>query len=265
LGNTANGYRSLLNNKTGDYNVAMGYVALDDNSNASNNTAIGSFALDNNISGSNNVAIGYQALELNTTGYANLAVGDDANTSMNNLSYATAIGSHAIVNASYKVVIGNTNVTSIGGYEPWSNFSDGRFKENIRENVPGLEFITRLRPVTYTLNTQKIDEHLMQMMPDSVRTRRMQDGADYAKSGAVTHTGFVAQEVEQTLKEIGYTFDGVYTPTNPTDNYSLAYGQFVVPLVKAVQELAAENAQLKTDIEEMKAELRLIKEKLGLK
>jgi len=42
--------------------------------------------------------------------------------------------------------------------------------------------------------------------------------------------------VEQAAKEIGYDFSGVDTPDNPNDFYGLRYAEFVVPLVKAVQE-----------------------------
>ena len=50
-------------------------------------------------------------------------------------------------------------------------------------------------------------------------------------------SGFMAQEVEKAAKELGYEFNGVDAPKNDKDYYGLRYGQFVVPLVKAVQEL----------------------------
>ena len=49
-------------------------------------------------------------------------------------------------------------------------------------------------------------------------------------------TGFVAQDVEQAAKELGYDFDGINKPRNETDHYSVSYASFVMPLVKAVQE-----------------------------
>jgi len=49
-------------------------------------------------------------------------------------------------------------------------------------------------------------------------------------------TGFLAQDVEAAAKSIGYDFSGVDVPKNSTDLYGLKYGDFVVPLVKAVQE-----------------------------
>ena len=54
-------------------------------------------------------------------------------------------------------------------------------------------------------------------------------------------TGFVAQEVEKSAKEIGYEFSGVDAPKINNNLYSLRYAEFVVPLVKAVQELSKMN------------------------
>jgi hypothetical protein len=50
------------------------------------------------------------------------------------------------------------------------------------------------------------------------------------------HNGFIAQEVEKAAEETGYKFDGVIKPKNNGEAYGLSYSQFVVPLVKAVQE-----------------------------
>ena len=49
-------------------------------------------------------------------------------------------------------------------------------------------------------------------------------------------TGFIAQEVEAAAKKVGFDFDGVSTPENETDLYGIRYAEFVVPLVKAMQE-----------------------------
>ena len=49
-------------------------------------------------------------------------------------------------------------------------------------------------------------------------------------------------------------------PKNENDLYGLRYAEFVVPLVKAVQELSAENDKIKKDNEELKIEnVRLVK------
>jgi hypothetical protein len=66
-----------------------------------------------------------------------------------------------------------------------------------------------------------------------------------------TFSGFVAQDVERIAKQMGYDFSGVDAPKNDKDLYSLRYADFVVPLVKAVQELAAENESLKSRLEKI--------------
>jgi hypothetical protein len=53
------------------------------------------------------------------------------------------------------------------------------------------------------------------------------------------HTGFVAQDVETAGKKLGYDFSGLDKPKNASDVYGLRYSEFVVPLVKAVQEQQA--------------------------
>jgi hypothetical protein len=40
-------------------------------------------------------------------------------------------------------------------------------------------------------------------------------------------TGFLAQEVEQVCKKLGYEFSGLHVPESEVDNYGLAYGSFV--------------------------------------
>jgi trimeric autotransporter adhesin len=49
-------------------------------------------------------------------------------------------------------------------------------------------------------------------------------------------TGFIAQDVEAAAKELNFDFSGVDAPKNENDFYGLRYAEFVVPLVKAVQE-----------------------------
>ncbi len=56
---------------------------------------------------------------------------------------------------------------------------------------------------------------------------------------AATHreTGFSAQEAEQALHKTVFSFNVVDKPNNERALYGLRYADFVVPLVKAVQEL----------------------------
>ena len=82
-------------------------------------------------------------------------------------------------------------------------------------------------------------------------------------ASSIIHTGFIAQDVEKTAKELGYNFDGVNAPTNSTDNYSLAYSQFVVPLVKAVQEQQKMIGGQQIEINLLKEQNKLMLEEIG--
>lgn len=243
--NVAFGHSSCLFNRTGNNNTSIGYFSMRSNQN-SDSTAVGCNCLQSNFSGNQNTAVGSQALKSDSLGVDNTAVGfesmlnlgtdnssycygntsigagsmKDANTgnlltcvgyktSVNgeNIENSTALGYEAQITKSNQVVIGNSSVTEIGGNVSWSTFSDLRLKNNILENVKGLEFITKLRPVTYTTNGEK---------------RR---------------TGLIAQEVEKACEECQYDFDGVIIPENENDYYKISYSTFIPCLILCIQEL----------------------------
>jgi hypothetical protein len=182
-----------------------------------------------------------------------------------------ALGSSALVTASNKVRIGNASVTVIEGQVAYSFPSDGRFKTNIKEDVPGLAFINKLRPVTYKFETEKFDEFVHQ---DDPSFKHRENTPDYAASSQITQSGFIAQEVEKAMQQTGYNFNGIHHPQSKADNYSMSYELMVVPLVKAVQELSKENDELnlkviqfenlKMENEKLKTRLELIEQKLGI-
>jgi hypothetical protein len=246
---------------TGNFNTAVGYQPIWSNTSGSNNTAAGYQALVNNNTGGGNAAFGKESLYTNSSGNGNTAVGWGADVTSGALTNATAIGYNAKVNASQKVRIGNTTVAVIEGQVAYSYPSDARFKKNVKDDVKGLDFINKLRPVTYTFDTRKFDEFLLKNMPDSVRQARMKD-LDYGPSSNIVHTGFMAQEVEKAAKETGFSFDGVNIPENEDQNYGVAYSQFVVPLVKAVQEQQQQIEELKDENKALKAENIIFEERL---
>jgi hypothetical protein len=261
--NTASGGWALFSNTTGEANTANGYFALYYNNAGYYNTANGSEALFNNTEGYNNTAVGYQALHSNTTGDLGSAFGSGAlfNSTGNwmtglghgadasaGVTNSTVIGDGALVNASNKVRIGDGSMTVIEGQVAWSYPSDGRFKMNVSEDVKGLEFIRLLRPVVYNFDTRKYTEFLTKNLPDSLQDEYL-NKKDFSPSTAIRQSGFVAQEVAEAATSAGYDFNGVHVPVNDEDNYSIAYSQFVVPLVKAVQEqqIIIENQQKQID------------------
>lgn len=231
--NVANGYMALYSNTTGQDNTAEGYQAMYFNTTAQQNVAIGKSALFN-ANTNYNVAVGNSALYSNTTGSYNTALGFSAFFSGTAYVNSTALGYGTAITASTQARIGNSGITSIGGYAGWTTLpSDRRFKKNIVENVPGLAFITKLRPVTYNIDMEAIADFLH--TPDSLRMKVL----DELKANML-QTGFIAQEVESAANEVGFDFCGVDKPKNSGDFYGLRYAEFTVPLVKSVQELNAE-------------------------
>jgi hypothetical protein len=254
--NTAIGYSALYSNTVGWYNTANGHSALYSNTTGYYNVATGHITLYGNTTGNYNTAIGYGALYSNITGNYNTTIGCVANVNAGNLSNTTAIGHEARTTSSSQVRIGNSSVTSIGGYASWSNISDKRTKKNIRADVPGLAFINGLQPVTYNLDLDAIDgllkidktkkegeEELFQELKDIKKAREAKEKQ--------LQTGFIAQDVEAVAKSIGYDFSGV--DVDEIGIYGLRYAEFVAPLVKAVQELSEQNEWLQAQVDELKA------------
>jgi hypothetical protein len=251
--NVAVGYQAMhgsisLTANTGNRNTAVGYQTLLDYTTGGDNTALGTQALLNATTGSTNTAVGSLALSILSTGSNNTGVGRNANISTGTLNNATAIGYNSSANASNKVRLGNSSVTVVEGQVAYTNPSDARFKQAVREDVQGLSLILKLRPVSYTFDRLAFAKHVHEDTDG-------REGELAAASEART-VGFLAQEVEKTVDELHFTaFDAVHAPENPTDNYGLAYAQFVVPLVKAVQELHAENENLRRQYALLKEEL----------
>jgi len=274
--NTAHGYAALQANTTGWNNTAIGGYAMLQNTTGWSNTAVGLDALASNITASSNTAIGIAALassnsSFNTavgenaylhlvTGIGNTAVGlgADVNSSSSFFSNTTALGSQTTITAPNQVRVVNSSVTSIGGVVGWTTVSDGRFKTNIQSNVPGLDFIKQLKPVTYTLNISALNKFLRPngiTGKDGKKLDLSELDADIATGEKIVRTGFIAQDVAAAAQKAGFEFDGIDKPKNDKDIYGLRYEEFVTPLVKAVQELSSQNDSLKTRISNLQSQI----------
>jgi trimeric autotransporter adhesin len=270
--NTATGHDALYFNKTGSYNVAYGNASLMRSTTAKNNTAvgfsamytdtagsyntaIGTFSLGGNSEGHYNTAIGNRALISNGIGSNNTAIGAGADVGGYTLSNATALGAGAIANTSNKVRIGNSAVTVIEGQVPFTTPSDGRYKFNVKDDVPGLGFITQLRPVTYQFDVKRFEA---QQANASINTNVLNTG--YNEASMMRRSGFIAQEVEKAAMEAGYNFSGLITPKTSQDHYGLSYESFVVPLVKAVQELNKKVEEQNNKIAGLQSQLDALKQ-----
>jgi trimeric autotransporter adhesin len=248
--NTAIGASALYNNIDGRDNTAIGLKALEQG-NGSHNTALGSYALQYPGTSQNNVAIGYYA-GYSTDGWNNTFIGANTRGPYSYFYNCVAIGESANCTSSNQVRLGNSYTTSIGGYAQWTNISDGRYKKNIKEDVKGIEFIMKLRPVTYQLDITGISKKLNE---GGGKERDEFSKKSIAEKEKTVLTGFVAQEVEKAAKEAGYNFSGVDIPKNDNEFYGLRYSEFVVPLVKAVQEqqqtISSQNVKLEEQNKKM--------------
>jgi hypothetical protein len=248
--NTAMGMYAMQNVSSGGYNTAVGYNTLgNSNITGTQNTGVGYNAIAALTSGNYNVGIGPSALASTSSGTGNIGIGYNAVTGAGN-NYGTAIGyntsctgtnSVALGNgatcaASNAIVLGNASVTSIGGYAAaYTNLSDARVKKNIQAETHGLDFILKLKPVTYNYNIAEINK----------RTgSKNADAESMQKAESIRHDGFLAQDVASVTESLQYEFSGLHKPENDTALYSLSYSDFVVPLVKATQELNAKNDSL---------------------
>jgi hypothetical protein len=135
-------------------------------------TVFGANAMINNTTGSSNSAFGTGVLSQNLSGIGNSGFN--------------------------KVRIGNASVSSNGGQVSWTAYSDARIKTKVKENVPGLEFINLLKPVTYHFDVDKQNEIM-----GVTNNEKVEGMYDIEK---ITFTGFLAQDVETAAKKINYDF-----------------------------------------------------------
>ncbi|MCS7018778.1 MAG: tail fiber domain-containing protein, partial [Bernardetiaceae bacterium] len=186
--------------------------------------------------GENNTALGYGAgypngnITLNNCTF----IGANSKTDVNNRNNVTMLGANiapAQNTADNQVLLGNTAIGQIRAQVgSITTYSDKRFKYNIQEDVKGLDFIKRLRPVSYNQNPEIL--HQLWGTSDSLLKQ-----IDHSQIKQMRFVGLIAQEVEQAMRESGYTnFPGIDIPRNEKEVYTLRYGDFIIPLIKAVQE-----------------------------
>jgi hypothetical protein len=220
---------------TGGYNVAIGAQSATGVTSGAFNIAIGSgtLAFANPTS---TIAIGYNAGLNLTDGNGNVFLGQEADVSIGTTTANNriAIGYQAKVGTNNTAVIGNNTVTTVGGYGAWTNFSDRREKENIQDCALGLDFLARLRPVTY----------------------------NYLSQPGVTREGLIAQEVESAAQALGVSFHGMEVPSTPEGRYSLSYPSLVIPLINAAKELKARNQALEAQVASQQAALAALQAKV---
>ena len=240
-GNTALGTSALASAQDATNCVAIGYQAVQANI-SSTNIGIGYQAL-LAATGARNTAIGYQAGKAIVAGVDNVIVGDGAGDGLTG-SQNTIIGSTAgsvadTLGATNCTVIGYNSSTSIGTASneftlgnasiatlrcqvtTITSLSDARDKTDVSDLPLGLDFLLALRPVKFT----------WAMRQESARNGH-------------TEAGFIAQELAAAQDDAGADWLGLVMDSNP-DRLEASPGKLLPILVKAIQELAAENADLR--------------------
>ena len=269
--NTASGYYALYSNTTGDDNTASGTNALYYNTTGGNNTALGPYALHSNTTASFNTAVGYMALQdanrtadVNayntaigykagntgtmdiTTGNKNVLIGSSTRASTFVATNQIVIGHGAFGRGDNEAVIGNTDITSLyaasdGAAVLYANgtiqSSDRRVKKSINTLAYGLNFIMKLRPVSYyKLHPRNYPQELKDKFYPDGKIRQV-GAEDYDK----LQVGFIAQEVKAVNDEMHA--ENNIVSIDEDGFHRLDYEKIIVPLVKAVQEQQAQIAE----------------------
>lgn len=268
--NIAIGVNSLYNSNTGG-NIGIGTHSLYNNTGLEN-IGIGLYALLGNKSGNENTGIGYKALEKNTTGSKNVAIGHEAlsNSTFNN---TIGVGVATDVTGDNQAQIGNSNVT-VYCYGAVQNRSDERDKTDIQDTNLGLNFLMKLRPREYRwdyredyinheakereledIENLEITEKEKEKKREEILKKYSLENVikDGKQKGWRLHQGFIAQEVFETMRELGVDFGGYqdHSINGGKDVLSLGYEEFIPVLVKGLQEQQKEIEELKNKIEKL--------------
>ena len=244
--NTANGYRALYRNTTGYNNTSNGCSTLYSNTKGCNNTAVGCNALTLNTIAGGNTAIGCDSLSSNTTGHSNTAIGHLALRSLTTYYNCTGLGANSAVTGSNQVQLGDTAVT-VYAQKALVTRSDARDKLDIEDSPLGLNFIMKLRPRKYRMNSREA-------YFEEGEERDFTATNDGSKAGKRPHYGLVAQEVKETMNELGIDFAGYLDSKidGGEDVLSLGYTEFIAPMIKAIQQQQQMIEQLQKEIELLK-------------
>jgi trimeric autotransporter adhesin len=282
--NVAVGRDALGSNTTGASNTAVGYQALDANTTGTLNTAVGVAALTTCTTGSSNTAVGYAAMATASTGTDNSCFGKNAGENMTTGIQNTLIGSNAgqgfaaLTTGSNNVMIGMNSYATAGAVNQivigtdicvgqgdnyftfgktgnrvynqytvdanWARTSDGRLKRNVNDMSLGLSFVNKLRPVSYQWKPS------YEVPQELVTQYNEQNKMDL---GVVMH-GFIAQEVKAALDEVGSTYNCGVWSEGSDGTQSISREMFIMPLVKAVQELSAQVTALQAEVNTLKGQ-----------
>ena len=192
--------------------------------------------------------IGNGAGSVNATGNANVMIGSSMDVSNSSTSNAIGIGFNFSVSAN-DFAFGKASNVVLNDFDAdanWSRSSDERLKKNITAVTLGLDFIDDLRPVKY--KWKAISELATDDSELAHLIEKDEDGNYISEMNTdVTMHGFIAQEVKTALDTAGVS-DFAGWSLDAYNVQQISREMFVVPLVKAVQELSAKNTALEARV-----------------
>ena len=128
--------------------------------------------------------------------------------------------------------------------------SDRRRKNTIEDAGLGLEFIEKLRPVSYKMN---VKQNQAILDDDGNPIRDENEKIQYTSTpGERRHYGLIAQEVKEAMDDLDvsaldFAGWGLDNPEDEDSSQVLMYIEFIAPLIKAVQELSAKVKELESN------------------
>jgi len=229
---------------TAFYNVALGDSAGQAMDNAVGNVVLGYKAGGSINSGGTNVCIGYQAGQDTvalTSGDNNVLIGTNVRTANANNVNNICIG-HDIDSGNNEFAFGKASNKVFNNFDTdadWDRSSDVRKKRNINDAKLGLDFVNDLRPVTF------------QWRPNYDFPKDFDEYSEKNNMNTeVVMHGMIAQEVKEALDKTDVERFGGWKEDKHGSQY-LSKEAFVIPLIKAVQELSEQNKVLEKRIEEL--------------
>ena len=256
--NTCLGQSALSSTTTANNNTAIGVDALNANTTGSENVGVGIYALDGCTTGTNNTAVGYHALGGVTTSDNNVALGFRAGQDITTGGRNTCIGegsgisgspSGSITTSSNIMVLGDDNLGTLYCTQGTINTSDKRDKTNITDFDGGLDWINKMKPVTYQwdrrswyVDEDASSEDILAVKPDgSLKKPKVE-------------VGLIAQDVLEIEKEHGFGSNNdnslLVDLTEDETRYGINYTNIVPMLINAVQELSAKVEELEKKLSE---------------
>jgi hypothetical protein len=245
IANTAIGEGAGKALTSGYSNVIIGGDAGDAINTGAENVTVGVLSGSGISSGSNNVMVGRNSGNDLVTGSNNICIGSGSDVAAGDQSNGIALG--PVDAAAEDFTFGNRSLGTVSNdFNSDANFShssDERLKKNIQSSTIGLAFINELRPITY------------QWKPNNEIPTDMTGYSEtnYKNTDKVIH-GFIAQEVKAAIDKHGdENFSGWHIDKVDNKTQRIKKEMFIMPIVKAIQELSAKIDTLETENTALKA------------